>query len=71
VDLAMAQLFGGFPPAFFAGYAGEWPLPPGAGERLPIYNLYHLLNHANLFGGGYWQQARQSLRAILHLPLPD
>ena len=71
VDLAMAQLFGGFPPAFFAGYAGEWPLPPGAGERLPIYNLYHLLNHANLFGGGYWQQARQSLRAIVHLPLPD
>jgi fructosamine-3-kinase len=70
VDLAMAQLFGGFPPTFFAGYEATWPLPPGAGERQWIYNLYHLLNHANLFGGGYWQQAQQSLSSILRLLPP-
>lgn len=69
VDLAMAQLFGGFPAAFFAGYEAHWPLPPGASERKRIYNLYHLLNHANLFGGGYWQQAQRSLRSILLLDL--
>lgn len=69
VDLAMAQLFGGFPAAFFVGYEAHWPLPPGASERKKIYNLYHLLNHANLFGGGYWQQAQLSLRSILRLDL--
>ena len=69
VDLAMAQLFGGFPAAFFGGYEAHWPLPPGASERKQIYNLYHLLNHANLFGGGYWQQAQWSLRSILLLDL--
>ncbi len=67
VDLAMAQLFGGFPAAFFAGYGAHWPLPPGASERKRIYNLYHLLNHANLFGGDYWQQAQRSIRSILLL----
>jgi fructosamine-3-kinase len=67
VDLAMAQLFGGFPAAFFAGYEAHWPLPPGASERKRIYNLYHLLNHANLFGGDCWQQAQRSLRSILLL----
>ena len=67
VDLAMAQLFGGFPAAFFAGYGAHWPLPPGASERKRIYNLYHLLNHANLFGGDCWQQAQRSLRSILLL----
>jgi fructosamine-3-kinase len=71
VDLAMAHLFGGFPPAFFAGYEAHWPLPPGAGKRRNIYNLYHLLNHANLFGGGYWQQAQESLSSILSLQLPN
>jgi fructosamine-3-kinase len=65
VDLAMARLFGGFPPAFFAGYEAHWPLPPGAAERQRIYNLYHLLNHANLFGGGYWRQAQEVLSWIV------
>ena len=68
VDLAMARLFGGFPPAFFAGYEQAWPLPAGAAARVPLYNLYHLLNHANLFGGGYWQQAQASLEALLASP---
>lgn len=57
VDLAMARLFGGFPEPFFNGYEAEWPLAPGHRQRAHLYNLYHLLNHANLFGGGYWQQA--------------
>jgi fructosamine-3-kinase len=70
VDLAMARLFGGFPAAFFAGYEDHWPLPPGAVERGRIYNFYHLLNHANLFGGGYWQQAQHSLNSTLRLLPP-
>jgi fructosamine-3-kinase len=65
VDLAMARLFGGFPAAFFEGYGQEWPLPQGHQERVELYNLYHLLNHANLFGGGYWQQSAASIQALL------
>jgi fructosamine-3-kinase len=65
VDLAMAQLFGGFPPAFFEGYGAAWPLEPGAAERVGLYNLYHLLNHANLFGGSYGQRAQASIDALL------
>jgi fructosamine-3-kinase len=69
VDLAMAQLFGGFPPAFFAGYEAAWPLPEGHRQRVELYNLYHLLNHANLFGGSYWSQAERSIAALLrHWP---
>jgi fructosamine-3-kinase len=65
VDLAMAQLFGGFPAAFFEGYQQEWPLPAGHQRRLELYNLYHLLNHANLFGGAYWQQSAASIQSLL------
>jgi len=65
VDLAMARLFGGFPPEFFAGYEEHWPLPPGHRTRVALYNLYHLLNHANLFGGGYRQQAQACIDAFL------
>ncbi|SBO43540.1 fructosamine kinase family protein [Cyanobium sp. NIES-981] len=67
VDLAMAKLFGGFPDEFFTAYQAEWPLPAGTQPRMELYNLYHLLNHANLFGGGYRRQAEASmarLRAI-------
>ncbi|SIP90733.1 Fructosamine-3-kinase [Alkalispirochaeta americana] len=60
-DLAMTELFGGFSPAFYEGYRQEWPLEPGYGERKDIYNLYHLMNHMNLFGGSY----RASCQAIL------
>jgi fructosamine-3-kinase len=63
----MARLFGGFPAAFFTGYASTWPLPPGHEQRRELYNLYHLLNHANLFGGGYRQQAQASIRALLRM----
>ena len=73
VDLAMARLFGGFPAAFFSGYGREWPLPAGADQRAPLYNLYHLLNHANLFdgrgdggpGGSYGRQAQAGIHALL------
>ena len=65
VDLAMARLFGGFPPAFFAGYAAAWPLPAGVEGRVGLYNLYHLLNHANLFGGDYGRQAQACIDRLL------
>lgn len=61
-DLAMTQLFGGFEPSFYAAYEEAFPLAPGQQERLPIYQLYHVLNHLNLFGGGYLGQARRILQ---------
>ncbi len=60
-DLAMTRLFGGFERSFYEAYESSWPLPPGAAERLQIFELYHLLNHLNLFGGSY----RGSCLAIL------
>jgi protein-ribulosamine 3-kinase len=55
-DLAMTRLFGGFGHEFYAAYQAEWPLPTGWQRRVDLYNLYHLLNHFNLFGGGYLPQ---------------
>ena len=52
-DLAMTQLFGGFPPAFYEEYKKAAPLQPGYEERRDLYNLYQLLNHLNLFGPTY------------------
>jgi fructosamine-3-kinase len=57
-DLAMTELFGGFPRAFYEGYG---PLDPGYERRKHLYNLYHLLNHLNLFGGGYRGQVEAAL----------
>jgi fructosamine-3-kinase len=65
VDLAMARLFGGFPEAFFEGYQATWPLPSGHHPRRALYNLYHLLNHANLFGGSYVSQSQSRIDALL------
>jgi len=56
-DLAMSELFGGFAPGFHAAYREAWPLDAGYAVRRTLYNLYHILNHANLFGGGYAAQA--------------
>jgi fructosamine-3-kinase len=64
-DLAMMRLFGGFHPSVFEAYEGAWPLSPGSRERLPLYQLYHLLNHYNLFGSGWASRVTQSLRATL------
>jgi fructosamine-3-kinase len=60
-ELAMTALFGAFPAAFYQAYEETRPLPPGWRDRFPIYNLYHLLNHVNLFGGGYLGQVRAIL----------
>jgi len=68
VDLAMARLFGGFPAPFFAGYEAAWPLPGSHRRRVPLYNLYHLLNHANLFGGSYADQAQAVIAELLLNP---
>jgi protein-ribulosamine 3-kinase len=64
-DLAMTELFGGFPRAFYAAYEEAWPLDDGYGRRKHLYNLYHLLNHLNLFGGGYLAQVRSTLGLLL------
>jgi len=65
VDLAMARLFGGVPQAFFDGYGQEWPLPPGHEQRVSLYNLYHLLNHASMFpGSDYDRRAQATVTAL-------
>ncbi len=64
VDLAMTHLFGGFSRRFMEGYSREWPLPAGAEQRIEALNLYHLINHANLFGCGYQQQSRRILKEL-------
>lgn len=64
-DLAMTELFGGFAPAFHAAYREAWPLDPGYAVRRTLYNLYHVLNHASLFGGGYAAQAQRMTRQLL------
>jgi fructosamine-3-kinase len=61
-DLAMTFLFGGFDGRFYRAYEEVWPLAAGSGERLEIYKLYHLLNHLNLFGGGYYGSCMAILR---------
>jgi fructosamine-3-kinase len=56
-DLAMTKLFGGFSSEFYSAYNKEYPLPDGYSYRENIYKLYHVMNHLNLFGGGYYSQA--------------
>ena len=63
-DLAMTELFGGYPADFYAAYRAHYPPDAGYEVRRDLYNLYHILNHANLFGGGY---AAQAHRMITHL----
>jgi len=64
-DLAMTRLFGGFGRNFYSAYEATWPLDPGAGARRNLYNLYHVLNHFNLFGGGYGAQAGRMIERLL------
>lgn len=63
-ELAMTRLFGGFDEDFYSGYAEVFELALGHQERLPIYQLYHLLNHFNLFGAGYYEQCRRILQTL-------
>lgn len=64
VDLAMTRLFGGFAPAFYRAYREVCPELPGAAQRESLYNLYHLLNHLNLFGGGYLASCLRAIAAL-------
>ncbi len=64
-DIAMTELFGGFGPDFRAAYEALWPLDSGFRIRRDLYNLYHVLNHLNLFGSGYLHQAEGLLRRLL------
>lgn len=63
-DLAFTELFGGFGPAFYEAYDATWPRSPGWERRKDLYNLYHVLNHYNLFGSGYAGQAAALLDRI-------
>ncbi len=63
-DLAMTRLFGGFGNAFYAAYEEAWPLAAGWERRVPLYQLYHVLNHLNIFGSGYHDRALQLLRSL-------
>ena len=69
VDIAMTELFGHFPDDFYHGYQAEYPLDDGYGQRKLVYNFYHILNHANIFGGIYIDQAKAALSRIMSLPL--
>jgi protein-ribulosamine 3-kinase len=64
-DLAMTTLFGSFGPRFYSAYAAAWPMDQAAGTRRALYNLYHVLNHLNLFGGGYRAQAEGMIDRLL------
>lgn len=64
-DLAMTELFGGYPAEFYSAYRAAWPLDAGYATRRDLYNLYHILNHANLFGGGYVRQGEQMVQRLL------
>ncbi|RRR67636.1 MAG: fructosamine kinase [Candidatus Viridilinea halotolerans] len=61
-ELAFTELFGGFGSAFYAAYQQAWPLDRGYAERRDLYNLYHLLNHLNLFGASYGAEVDRVLR---------
>ncbi len=64
-DIAMTELFGGFSARFYQAYQEAWPLDPGYRQRKTLYNLYHILNHFNLFGGGYGSQAERMIDSLL------
>ncbi len=61
-DLAMTELFGGFGTRFYDAYREAWPLEPGYEVRREVYNLYHMINHLNLFGGSYAGSVERMLR---------
>ena len=64
-DVAMTELFGGFAPEFYSAYQAQWPLEKGYPSRKHLYNLYHLLNHLNLFGDGYLAQCQATIDGLL------
>lgn len=64
-DLAMTELFGGFSKTFYAAYNEAYPLDSGYKVRKTLYNLYHILNHLNLFGRSYLHQAEDMMEQLL------
>lgn len=64
-DIAMTRLFGGFGTEFYAAYDACWPLESGYEQRCRLYQLYHVLNHLNLFGRGYLGRALGLMRELL------
>ncbi len=64
-DIAMTELFGGFPAAFYESYDAHFPMDGGYVQRRPLYQLYHLLNHLNIFGQSYAGQVERALRQCL------
>lgn len=64
-DIAMTRLFGGFDADFYAAYEAAWPLDDGWRQRTALYNLFHVLNHYHLFGGGYLDQAAGMVEKLL------
>lgn len=64
-DLAMTKLFGGFGAAFYDAYESTWPLAPGSRAREHLYQLYHVLNHLNLFGSAYLSRALGLIDGLL------
>ena len=67
VDIAMTKLFGGFKKEFYEEYHKIFPIKNGFEKRIIIYNFYHILNHANMFGGGYLKQVKDYVKAILNM----
>lgn len=65
-DLAMTELFGGFDRDFYAAYRAAWPLDAGYAARRDLYQLYHILNHFNLFAGSYANQALRLIDRLLN-----
>ena len=61
----MTEMFGRLPEEFYSAYHEVFPVQPGYTERKDLYNLYHLLNHYNLFGGSYLEQADRIVRGFL------
>ena len=66
-DIAMTKLFGGFNNEFYEEYFKIIPQKKDFDKRIIIYNFYHILNHANIFGGGYMEQVRQYIQLILNM----
>jgi fructosamine-3-kinase len=64
-DIAMTLLFGGFGADFYRAYSAEWPMAPGHEKRIKLYQLYHILNHLNLFGRSYLGRAQQLFAELL------
>ncbi|MDC1153533.1 fructosamine kinase family protein, partial [Nitrospinaceae bacterium] len=65
-DIAMTELFGRLPQRFYDAYNEAFPMNPGYQERRDLHNLYHLLNHLNLFGGSYLSSVQQVLNRYIN-----